>query len=301
MANHLATHTTVSGDHLLAQARDILPIASTLATVPALNGSAEPQVLVVSVPNNHQLHRQDLREFHSAPQRIKAQATADDLDTLLGYLHRHASSPANTVWVSHNPRTSELTLVARLNDNSGGTPAWADHTVTFTPRLSVEWGRWTKANSEHMSQLDFANFLEDNLGDIYPGDAPGMPSAGDMLQMAVAFESVQDMRVKSHARTQDGGIRLEFADAADDSTAKKMEAFARFQIALPVFYGGARFPITAKLRFNARKAVPEFWFDLIRPDATHLAASLDLIARLRDALQSEQFKDLPIPVLMGKA
>lgn len=294
---------TLNTETLLDAAKRVLPDARVLATIndQKLGENAPPLRMLVAVPNNTKVEQLDFSAMAAHPDRTKAKALAADLPTLLDYLHRHHHAAETTVWVLHNPETSSLSITGRLNDHSATDAGWADHTINYTPALSVEWKRWTKHNGQVMNQLEFANFLEDNLADIHPGDVQGMPTAGDMLQMALAFEAVQDMRVKSHARTQDGGIKLEFADQADDTTAKKMEAFARFRIAVPVFYGGARFPLVAKLRFNARKAVPEFWFELIRPDQTHLAASLHLIDELRSGLSTERWGGTQLPVFMGAA
>lgn len=290
----------VNADTLLDAAKRVLPEARVLNQVQTINPLNQERAIAmcVAVPSSHKLEVLDLSKHLPAPERTKASALASDLPTLLAYLARHHDA-STTVWVNHNPEHSSLSITGRINDHLRQAPGWADHTVAYTPTTSVEWRRWNKADGVKMDQLTFANFLEDNLGDINPGEESGLPSAGDMLKMAVAFEAVQDMRVKSHARLQDGGIRLEFADAADDTTATKMEAFARFRIVVPVFYGGARFPMIAKLRFNARKATPEFWFDLVRPDLTHQAASLHLIEQLRQGLQGEAFNGAALPVFMG--
>ena len=56
---------------------------------------------------------------------------------------------------------------------------------------SREWLLWNKAHRQHMSQLSFAEFLQDNLPDVIS------PDGADLLDMSLKFEASQSGDRKS--------------------------------------------------------------------------------------------------------
>lgn len=277
------------GRNLLDSAAEHLPKPAILHTQHGPTGSEGDARHTVALPHGFQLQTVDTEDMLPRPRRLVAQAVVDSLDSFIAYVQRHAL-PQTAVWVKLDPATSALTITARIDEHARNEPSWRRHSVTFTPRLSVEWQAWKKLDGQAQEQLAFALFIENNIADIALVD--GMPTGGDMLQMAVAFEAVQDSRLKSHVRLQNGGAQLEFVGDDDKATIQRMEMFGRFAVGIPVFWGGDRYRVDARLRYRAREKVT-FWFELVRPDKVHEAAAREMVEKLRAALGEQ------MPIFMG--
>jgi uncharacterized protein YfdQ (DUF2303 family) len=131
-----------------------------------------------------------------------------------------------------------------------------------------------------MSQIDFANWIEDNIGDITTVE--GMPTGAQMLEMALNFEAASEKRFKSGARLQSGGISLEYVDTDDDATRSKMAMFERFSLGLRVLQGGEAYEMSARLKYRIRDGGLSIWFELIRPDKVLEAATKDIVEKIKN-------------------
>lgn len=279
-------------ESILSDAARLLPAPQILH---AIEADHDKTFLAIAVPKGMTLEQIDLTKHLPAPQRINAAAIAHDMPSLVEYLKRHAKD-GTVVWVKLDPVTYSLTFKAQIDEHVHDAPSWRQHSCTYTPRLSVEWERWKAANAQPMEQAIFATFIEDNLQDI--ASKEGRPSGTDMLKMALEFEARQDMQLKSHIRLQSGSVRLEFVASDDDATIQRMEMFDRFALGIPVFAGGERWAIEARLKYRVRERKAVFWFELIRPDLVHEAAAKAEVERLRQQLTGGEWP-YALPLLMG--
>lgn len=283
-------------ESILADAARLLPAPQLMHGIDSDAG--ETTFLALAVPKGMTLEQIDLTKHLPAPQRIQAAAVVHDMPSLVEYLKRQARD-GTTVWVKLDPITYALTFKAQIDEHLHNAPSWRQHTCTYTPRLSVEWERWKENNGPAcaMDQASFATFIEDNIQDFAVKE--GRPSGADMLKMALEFEAKQDMRLKSHIRLQSGAVRMEYVSADDDATIQRMEMFDRFALGIPVFAGGVRWALEARLKYRAREGKATFWYELIRPDLVHEAAAKDEVARLRETLAASDEWAFPVPLLMG--
>lgn len=270
---------------LLDAAAQHLPTATVLHTAQRADGDENQKALVLAMPAGQKLETLDLEQFSTTPARVRAERTAQDMPSLLAYVARH-HEPRTQVWASMDLEgPTPLVITAQMDDHFLAEPSWCEHRITYAPAPSAEWQMWagrSGKNGKHMSQMDFAAFLEANISDIHAGE--GLPSGGDMLKMALEFEAVQEMRLRSHVRLQNGGLSFEYVGTDDQATVKKMSVFDRFAIAIPVFRHGERFQITARLRYRNNPTGPVFWFELHRPDRALEEATKDALEALREGL-----------------
>lgn len=226
---------------------------------------------------------ESLEHLLPSPARKRASVTLLDAESFIAYAKKHGSLDSCTLYADVDYEKSMCSIVAVIDDH-GGNPesaGWRDHTATFTPKLSVEWKRWTENNGQGKAkeQAAFAAFIEDNIGDI--ALVAGMPNGTDMLAMALDFEANSDKRFKRKVSLQSGGTHLEFVDQADDATSAKLRMFERFTIGIPVFQGaGAAYPVEARLKFRQSGDKLTFWYELIRPDRVFKQAVTDAIGKI---------------------
>jgi uncharacterized protein YfdQ (DUF2303 family) len=103
------------------------------------------------------------------------------------------------------------------------------HVATLTLPYSKEWMVWTHLNEKLMSQVDFANFLEENGLDLFE------PSGGELLDMCRDLQVTDTKHFDSSVRM---GNLVKFTYKKDESatTSQEMELPSEFTIAIPVYF-----------------------------------------------------------------
>jgi|GEM_PF-700536 len=242
----------------------------------------------VALPKNWTLAVIDSESLLSNPRRTHATATMGDDESFVAYVVRNAK-PHSMVWCEFDPTKSVLHFTAVFDEHGASVPGWRSHQAKFQPRQSAEWITWNQHNKQVKGQTAFAEFIEQNEQDVIALD--GSPSSLQMMKMATEFEARQDQRIKSAMRLQSGGIKLEFVASDDTATIEAMSVFERFTIGVPVFWSTPKpeqktpaYPVRARLRYRVNQGAVTFWYELIRPDLVHQAASLALIARVREGI-----------------
>ncbi len=288
MANDI---TPIAG---LAAGKEPENIAQTLAReLPQASivhvAEDNPEVLHIAVPRGQELRMVDLEKLLPAPRRTKCNAVLSTAESFTDYALRHAID-ASMVWCRFDPQTYALDFTAVIDEHDKYMSGWREHTATFKPDMSAEWKKWKAQNGKVLSQVEFAEWLESHADDITT--AEGLPTSMDMLKMATEFVATQENALKSAVRLQSGGVNLTYIADPDKGTTESMKMFERFGIGIPVFHGGAAWQITCRLKYRLSAGKVHFFYDMVRPDIVHKAASLELIGQVREALGQ-------VPMLMG--
>lgn len=229
--------------------------------MPLPEAAAEP--VLALVPENFKV--EDVERMYPTPRRSKGNTRLNSLTSFIDFAKRHREANSSYVLCQACFETGQAKFKAVFNPTTlMGTPGWGDWTASYEMENDVAWKRWMGKNGKAMTQVEFAQWIEDNYRDITPVD--GLPSPADMLQMAIAFESQKDARFASDIRLQDGSKELTFVDKENAETRKKMALFERFALALPPFINGPTYRLYAKLRYRAKDGQVSFWYELERPD-----------------------------------
>jgi uncharacterized protein YfdQ (DUF2303 family) len=175
-------------------------------------------------------------------------------------------------------------------DVSAGLPGWGDFKAAYACPLSVEWKRWMaksqheKERKEGMAQADFMQFLEDNLQDVV------RPEGALLLTAAHNFEAKKDVSFKSATRLQDGSIAFLYDEKVNEvSQPGKIALPSEFTICIPVFEGGAKYEVDARLRYRVNGGGLVLWYELVK---THKILEHAFNTVLQEV--SEGTKDVPI-------
>lgn len=224
---------------------------------------------VVRMPQGTAL--QSLEPFLPNPLTKKAKVVLKQADSLVVYLAKHLRPSCTTLYAEVDYDQSKCCIKAVINDHSEYSAGWRNHVAEFNPTLTHEWQKWTAHNGKAMTQTDFAAFIEDNLADI--ATVTDMPTATQMLEMALNFELTSEKKYKRKVDLQTGGTHLEFVDQADEASSAKILYFKRFTLGIPVLLGStSAYPIEARLKFRQASGGLQFWYELVRPDRVYRQA-----------------------------
>lgn len=272
---------------------DVDAIAEHIATPSVEELSADRTVFLLPPGWTNVEKTVDLSKEQQHPRRKVGNVILHDAESFIAFVGREGAQEGEgtritSIYVDADYIKGGVTFRAILNENAA-LPQWRDYRALYKPAPSVEWNIWTECDRKPMSQADFAIFVEDNAKDIA---VDSIPTSSQMLQMALTFEATTEARIKSAIRLQSGTTAIEYTDAEDDATLKRMEAFTRFQIGIAPFFNGQAFRIDARLKYRQNSAKLTFWYELIRPDLQVQEATRGLIAKIKAELPG-------VPVLMG--
>lgn len=247
-------------------------------------------VLHIAVPKTHELKTVDGERLLPHPRRTTATATLHDTASFVAYVKRHAK-PDTITWCSFDPQTYALSFAAVIDEHGPSAAGWRGHRAEFKPEMSAEWKAWMGMNGKPMSQVAFAEWIQDHEDDIN-SNTNGLPTSLQMHAMATEFVANEERVLKSTVRLQSGGVRLTYIADQDKGTTETMQMFERFAIGIPVFHGGPAWAMTARLKYRLGGGKVTFFYEFQRPDRVHDGAARELIHHVREGIGD-------VPLLMG--
>lgn len=217
-----------------------------------------------SVPKGRTLQsiKAFVNEYRTEPERIEGTAVLNTLDSFIKHVLRFKD--ANTgVFANDGDQPS---LKAVYDYHAAGAPRFGRHRATYNLKLSSEWDTWQAADGKWMSQVDFAVFLEDRLGDILdPADVKA-PTLGLTTSLGLNLASRQklltlsegltvnvDLSVTNSQNLSSGEHAVSFAEKHKDAGGQTLKVPNGFVIAIPVFHGGDAYTIPVRLRYRVKE------------------------------------------------
>ena len=151
------------------------------------------------------------------------------------------------------------------------------HKAFYPAPFSEEWDIWTKASGRAMSQIEFADFIDDNIVDVIE------PAGATLLEMALNFQIKRDAKFSSRIVRQSGSQTLSYVDNSEatggapgiEGTIKVPE---KIKLLLPIFHGGNAFEVAAKINYRPDNSSLKISYTLYRPNKVVEAAVKDIIA-----------------------
>lgn len=189
---------------------------------------------------------------HPRRKRGKVQLTAPG--SFIDYLGRHAQAGATTVYV--NPDTGTFTGV--IDDHSAGEAGWAEHRAAYALKATRAWAAWQSLSTKMVGQEEFADFLEDRLGEIAEPDG------------AVLFDVVTNLRVNTHVafrsavQRSSGRVKLAYEEDGDQGGGKAGDIAIPETITVQcvAYEGMEEVRVTARFRFRVGPSGAFFGYDL---------------------------------------
>lgn len=151
---------------------------------------------------------------------------------------------------------------------------WREFRAAFSVPPSREWLLWHAANRKPMSQVSFAEFLQDNLPDVV------QPAGADLLELALNFEAAQSGTYVATQRLQDGSHNLQWR--ADNNASGTVKLPEHITLMIPVFENEAPSELQARLKYRVKEGNLSLWFELVRPHKVLEAAFRSAWERIAD-------------------
>jgi uncharacterized protein YfdQ (DUF2303 family) len=151
---------------------------------------------------------------------------------------------------------------------------WGRHRVGLTLRPTRQWTTWTGAAKTPMSQALFAQFLEDNIPDIFT------PPGALIVEIVRTLEAKKSVVFESNiVRQTDGAFRFIYSEDVQGAAGRgTLQIPSEFQLVLRPFEGSDAVPVVARFRYRLGEGGKlSLWFELVRvPDILEEAFTKEL-------------------------
>lgn len=212
--------------------------------------------------------------WRDAPQRKTGTATVHTLESFveLVNLHKQDNSVifADTDW-------QKPSMTAVIDYHGETTPDNGKHRVHYQFPLSEEWEAWLKLDNKAMTQIEFAEFIEEHISDLA---APQLDEVDDFKKM-FGFEVAHpadiialsrglqinaDTRIKQHVKLQSGETQIMFEEDHKGADGQPLIIPGLFILQIAPFFMGTACRIPVRLRYRPRNGSVQWTYQLYRPD-----------------------------------
>ncbi|BBK30273.1 uncharacterized protein YfdQ (DUF2303 family) [Stella humosa] len=277
------------------------------------NGSTETAQVVV-VPRGLELKstKPFVDEWRGAPERRAGQATLQDLDSFIALTLRFRDD-GSALFADTTPEAPGLTAVFDYHQaGPEGAARFGRHGAVYPFPLSDEWKAWAEKDEEKMNQAEFAEFLEDRIGDVPPppvftdesADADRVTqlgrllggtfaSAQRLLELSRGLKVVENARVKSAVNLSTGEAQIAYESDHRDDAGAPLKVPNLFLIGVPVFRGGALYRVGVRLRYRVVGGSISWLYQLYRADVVLADAVTEACGRAQSQTGLPLYKGLP--------
>jgi uncharacterized protein YfdQ (DUF2303 family) len=184
----------------------------------------------------------DLEDGLGAPLRKRGTVQVFDATSFNAILAANEGGNA-TVYVNRD--ASAPAIVAVLNGNGEHGPGWGDFRAEIVFRFTPQWLKWKSIDGRMMPQLQFAEFIEDNLGDIVT------PPGADMLEIAQYLSATRSVDFRSALRLSSGQIQFQNVESVDAKVGVGQTAIPEtITLGIAPVYGLPPFKVDARFRYR---------------------------------------------------
>lgn len=212
----------------------------------------------LTVPPGAQHQVLDLERFLPAPRRKQGTFTFHTAESLVGYVNEHNVDGCARVWAN----VDQFQVAAVFNGHDSTAPGWGDHQAVLTLRPTPEWLAWVAQDRKMLSQVEFAELIEDRLDDIVE------PDAASLLELARTFEAKTNVDFESGIVLESGQRQITYKETivAKAGQGGTIEIPKQFVLGVAPFQGGDPYRVEARLRYRLKDGGLTLGYQLVRPD-----------------------------------
>lgn len=220
----------------------------------------------------------DLRPYEDArldaPRRKEGCSKHTTIRSLVDHVNRTKDADS-VLFANDDPRQPAIVAVYDYNC-ANGDPRFGKHRAVYAFPLSEEWQAWQAASS---GVRDLAELLEARILDVLPpstlptgaseeAKALGLTLAtqAGLLGVAKGLSLRVAQTVVNVQNIGTGEVEVAFEAKHEAKTGGSVVVPTAFALGIPVFRGGVRYPVLARLRYRVTEGVVTWGVRLHRAD-----------------------------------
>jgi uncharacterized protein YfdQ (DUF2303 family) len=242
-----------------------------------------------TVPEGYQLRIvpvEDCEQWLTKPLRKKGTFIFTDVDSFIRYFNEHKSPTESRIFAVI--RDAQASFRGVLNFH-GTEPSFNDHACVFALTPTLEWQTWMGHNAVHMTQCEFAAFLEVNA-DVFTD-----PTGADLLELVQNLEGKSHVNIAQAIRLKNGAVKISYNEdvvlkGQSLSQAGEMEVPSILKLSIAPFEGIAPYPMQARLRYRIAEQKITFWYETIGAHLVVRSIAADVLRTIAKLTGVEPFK-----------
>lgn len=211
----------------------------------------------------------------SVPPRRRGQVTLYDAASFNRVLQDNAAAGDISIYIDRNPEDPQI--VAVLNGNGLNGSGWGDFRAKIEFRPTPQWEKWRSLDGQMITQVAFAEFIEENAEDII--DPPG----GKMLEIAKFLSVARSVNFRSGYQPNSGAVQFQHdTDDVAKVSAGTIDIPTSFTLGIKPVYGliGDGYKIPARFRYRLSEGRLTLGFKLQRIESV----MKDVVDEIVDAI-----------------
>lgn len=247
----------------------------SLKQIFALGRSAAPilelkgDIQAVVVPDGFSI--ETFQDPHKLPSFITGHPKFTRLDSFISYVNQFKSE-ATLIYAN----SDAVVMYAIIDYHQKDKPNHASHIAEFRVPYSDEWTVWSQINDKQQSQVDFAEFIEENRLNILE------PLGADLLEMVSNLQSKTTVEFQSNIKLSNGTAKLSYSENQETKGNGSFEIPNKLVLGLPVFRHETAYRLEAFLRSHIKDGRAYFRIRLDQPKKTFLAAFEDVCTKVQE-------------------
>ena len=210
---------------------------------------------------------------HNAePEFVDREVVLVDAESFTNYLARNTTGGANQtgtdVWEDYAWSSGQLELWAdidkqRITAILDGANGRRKHHATLQLQPSREWAEWSKIDGRMLSQVDFAQFVEDHLSTI------AAPDAGVLLDICQTLQAHTSVHFKQQAILGNGQRQFKWEETVEAKAGQNgsLTIPGELVLVLRPFQGSIPVQVLARFRYQLRDGGLSIGVRLQEPDS----------------------------------
>lgn len=210
---------------------------------------------VAFVPKDFTLVK--LPELLEKPLRIDQTIVVTTPQSFIDYFQKFSTDRSAILC---NLDTAEFLAV--LDHHEPEAPDNCSHKLKFKCERTEEHKAWLGMNGKHMSQMEFARFIEDNLEEIIT------PVGAEMLEIAQTLKATTKTNFVSGTSLKNGKQQFQYMEEIDGKAGTKgqFQIPETIRLGMRIFEGDTEgYPFEARFRYRIKEGSLVMWYDLMRP------------------------------------
>lgn len=226
----------------------------------------------------------DFEHLSAAPLRIKAHPQFSDIESFKAYIEDFKDE-GSRIFIDEN----EHRFFTIFDCHAKGRPAWGDHSASYCAKYSREWERFKAMDGKKMDNLEFAEFIEDNVAYITK------PVKGiDLLAMAQSIKVRLKGEIEVTESLSSGIKKLLIQDEGIargvDSRNKEIRFPEEITLSIRIYHNDLSYEVPAFLRYRKAEKGLVFWIKIPDPKAAEEQAFDNIIDRVKLATKLPTLK-----------
>lgn len=259
----------------------------SVSTVADLVRKAESVQTIEGVPililNRDQRH-EEMEHLLPNPLFIKEHVKVVSVDSFVDYWRRY-SDDESVIFVDDKAHT-----INAVFDYHSNLPSWGRHKMTLSLLPTQEWVKWRQNSGKRLAQVEFAEFIQDNMTDVVN------PDGATLLEIVTNLSNHRTAKFSSNIRLDNGQVQLTYEEELRGSAmvAGNMSIPQEFELGIRPFARCASYSVGARLRYRITdERTLTIWYEIKRPERIEVDAFEGVLEELTEKIGAD------VPIFYG--